>query len=426
MRSPLLPILALSALLGCPGGSGGTDTETSSSSSTTESPTTGAACGDGAIAGDEVCDGDDLGGKTCADVDPNFVGGQLACSNDCMSLDASGCELGGAGSVKLNELSSGGALAGPWMGKGDLVELFNAGTEPVDLSGWQLADDMTLPPDRTYVFPDGTSLGPKQWLVLSEFDMATAEGDFPFGLSQSAIETLVLVTGGGQTVDTVTFDGFAAAVSYCRVPDGTGEWQHCEQTFEAANAAAASYCGDGAKDDGEECDGADLGSTDCAGLGVGFTGGALACTPTCSFDATGCDTGASVVINELESTADDIEIYNDGAAAVDLSGWILTDDFTFVGYDPVMDGNKMIFAPLTSIGAKEYLVVKKGMGQNEHPFGLSADGDTVTLLDPNGQVVDLVTYAMDQAVTSLCRLPDGPDGTWTAVCTPSLGAPNQP
>ena len=51
--------------------------------------TTGQACGDGAITGAEVCDGDDLGGESC--VSQGFIGGTLACSDDCLSYDTSGC-----------------------------------------------------------------------------------------------------------------------------------------------------------------------------------------------------------------------------------------------------------------------------------------------------------------------------------------------
>lgn len=427
-------------LTGCGGGGSGqtetTETETAGSTGsgsttapTTTAPTTTAAegCGNGAIEGDEVCDGADLGGKTCEDIDPLFSSGALVCADDCMSLDASNCELPpGTALVTLNELTSEGALAGPWMGKGDLIELYNAGDMPADLSGWQLSDDMTLPVGKTYVFPDGTTLGPKQWLVLAEFNDVTAEGDFPFGLSQSAVETVVLVGSGGQMIDTVTFDGVKATVSYCRVPDGTGAWQQCDQTFEAQNAAAASFCGDGAKNGAELCDGTDLGGQTCLGLDLGFMGGTLACAPDCTFDATGCDSGSTLVLNELEATNDDIELYNAGNAPVDLSGWILTDDLVDANYNPVADAEKMIFTAQTTLGAKQYLVVKKGMGQNEHPFGLGTTGDTVTLLQPNLQVVDLVAYAMDEATTSYCRLPDGPGGEWTPVCTPTLGAPNQP
>lgn len=429
MTSParLLVLLVLSLGVACGGGSGDTDTE-GGSSSTTDDPTGGQLgdCGNDMIEEGEECDGAELAGKTCSDLDPAYTGGTLACGATC-TFDASGCMVApDQALVRLNEVTSQSVMSGPAAGAPDAIELFNAGGKAADLSGWMLSDDPTFMAAKTYVFPDGTTLAPGAFKVLVSQDPMTMAGDYPFGVSKNTAETITLADAQGGMIDSVLIDGYKARVSYCRLPDGTGAWDQCEQTFGAANMLAATACGNGKLEAPEECDGAALGGKDCKGLGLGYSGGTLACNPKCNFDTAGCTTTSTLVINELESTADDIEIYNDGAAAVDLSGWILTDDFTFVGYDPVMDGNKMIFAPLTSIGAKEYLVVKKGMGQNEHPFGLSADGDTVTLLDPNGQVVDLVTYAMDQAVTSLCRLPDGPDGTWTAVCTPSLGAPNQP
>jgi Protein of unknown function (DUF1566) len=45
-------------------------------------------CGDGVLDGDETCDGDDLGGLTCADL--GYVGGELYCTFTC-GLDPSGC-----------------------------------------------------------------------------------------------------------------------------------------------------------------------------------------------------------------------------------------------------------------------------------------------------------------------------------------------
>lgn len=48
-----------------------------------------AGCGDGSRAGVEACDGDDFGGLTCAHLGQS--GGQLACSGDCRTVDASGC-----------------------------------------------------------------------------------------------------------------------------------------------------------------------------------------------------------------------------------------------------------------------------------------------------------------------------------------------
>ncbi len=51
--------------------------------------------------------------------------------------------------------------------------------------------------------------------------------------------------------------------------------------------APAPVCGDEAIDDGEDCDGDDLGAATCANIGQGFIGGTLSCD-ACAFDTAGC------------------------------------------------------------------------------------------------------------------------------------------
>lgn len=145
--------------------------------------------------------------------------------------------------------------------------------------------------------------------------------------------------------------------------------------------------------------------------------------------AGGCDpaaaSGPSVVINEFTSANDDdIELYNPTDAPVDLSGWILTDDaFVIATYDPAVDEEKYVFPAGTTLPAGGYLVLKKGEDAGEHPFGVSSDGETLTLIDASGAVVDQVTFQKDQAVTSFCRVPDGGDA-WQR-CAATFGAANQ-
>lgn len=404
------------------------DASTSDASTTGATPTdTGeGACGDGQVGAGEVCDGDDLDGKQCADIDAALLGGALACAADCASFDASGCDVDpGAALVAINEVTSKGATDGPYAGMGDAIELVNVGGEAADLSGWQLSDDPTLPPEKTYVFPPGTTLAPGGFRVLVTFDEALMTGDFPFGVSDDKEETLTLADPDGNAMDVLTLAGAAAVVSYCRLPDGTGDWQTCDATFGASNVVASSTCGDGEIGGVEQCDGDDLGEQTCVGLDLGFTGGALACSDACTFDASMCVSDSPVVINELESTEDQIELYNAGNAPIDLSGWIVTDDAVDQDYDPAADLEKLVFAAQTSLAAKQFLVVAKGTRPGQHPFGLGTDGDTVTLLQPNLTVVDQVTYGLDEAASSYCRLPDGPGGAWTVDCAPTLGAPNE-
>ena len=429
--SLLAPLLSFVALAACnPGGgvttaAGGSETgDTSSGEATT--PTGGAACGDDSIAGDEVCDGTDLGGKQCADLG-GYLGGTLACAADCASLDVSGCEVDPlAALVVLNELTSRGALTGPYTDLGDAIELYNAGGGDADLTGWKLSDDPTFPLEKTYVFPPGSTLKGGAYLVLVEIDAVTLEGQLPFGISASNEETLTLADANGVMADQLVVQGADAERSYCRLPDGTGAWQTCDQTLGAANAAASATCGNAKVEPGEDCDGADVGGKTCADLGLGFSGGTLGCSGMCTFDASKCTSDSTVTINELESVDDKIELFNSGAMSADLSGWILTDEVIGPAYDPALDTGKLVFLAATSLAAKGHLVISKGDLPTQHPFGLSAAGDTVSLLRADLTVVSQVTYGDQAAVISFCRLPDGPAGAWTPDCTPTFGATNKP
>jgi len=56
----------------------------------------------------------------------------------------------------------------------------------------------------------------------------------------------------------------------------------CEPTYECHR------CGDGVADASEACDGANLRGASCTTIPGGFSGGTLACTPSCTLDTSGC------------------------------------------------------------------------------------------------------------------------------------------
>ncbi len=67
------------------------------------------------------------------------------------------------------------------------------------------------------------------------------------------------------------------------------------RAFAASNAVVnattqISVCGNGIKEDGEQCDGSDFGGATCTYLG--FTGGALSCSPSCEYNTSNCTTTA--------------------------------------------------------------------------------------------------------------------------------------
>lgn len=154
-----------------------------------------------------------------------------------------------------------------------------------------------------------------------------------------------------------------------------------------------------------------------------------------SSDGTSGTTGGGdslLVINELSSDndgvigADPIELYNAGDVAVDLSGWIVTDDLAAPTdpYDPLLDDEEYVFPDGATLDPGAYLVLVRGDVPDGHPFGLGADGDAVSLLDPTLVVVDFVAYGLAEAAVSYCRIPNGPDGVWQVGCTPTFGDAN--
>ena len=138
--------------------------------------------------------------------------------------------------------------------------------------------------------------------------------------------------------------------------------------------------------------------------------------------------GGDVALNEVladnrngvangRSRPDYIEIRNNTAAPVNLTGWGLSDD--------VLVSNKYAFPAGTTIPAAGRLVVwcdsnfaEPGLHTG---FGLSRNGQTVVLFQGNN-VRDYVTFGPQAADLPIGRVPDGV-GDWTLV-TATPGAAN--
>ena len=96
---------------------------------------------------------------------------------------------------------------------GDWVEICNYGTEPVDVSGWQLGDDKYDKADRVlFTIPQGTTLAPKECLVLytaAEFtsvypSVTNALGPTTIGFGKSEDEVVIL-NAQGQVMHKISY-----------------------------------------------------------------------------------------------------------------------------------------------------------------------------------------------------------------------------
>jgi len=131
--------------------------------------------------------------------------------------------------VLLNEVSP----SAEW------VEIVNAGTVAVDLSGYRVADrsaDGGAPKlDDSAVFPEGSWLSPRAYAVVQGGGVASSAKACPdggqsycvnaaFGISNSKGETLYLVNPKGDVVDSVEYPPKAVATNetWGRLPSGAG------------------------------------------------------------------------------------------------------------------------------------------------------------------------------------------------------------
>ena len=109
----------------------------------------------------------------------------------------------------------------------EFIEIYNVGTNPVDITGWTLSDTSAA---SAFAFPGGTSIAPGEFIVL--FGDTTGATGFagqifsdPDGLIGNGLggpEGVVLKTGGGDTVDSVFSPSPPIGKSLVRIPEGTG------------------------------------------------------------------------------------------------------------------------------------------------------------------------------------------------------------
>jgi len=155
----------------------------------------------------------------------------------------------GGGSIKINEVESNGGIPGDW------VELYNAGTAPIDLSGYIFKDNDDT---HSYAIPLGTVVAPGGYFMLEE-------AAFGFGLGAAESARLYL-PGATTIVDSYSWTAHAST-TYGRCPNGTGAFG----TSATSTKGAANDCGSSGGSGGASGSGGAGG----AGAGVGGSGGAV-------------------------------------------------------------------------------------------------------------------------------------------------------
>lgn len=248
-------------------------------------------CGNGVAEPDEECDGNDLGGMTCADIDSQLVGGSLRCSPGC-KLDASQCTRCGNGQIDTGEECDGQSLGSATCGSLVGVPVCGA-TCRVDY-----ATCVAGPECGNGVID--TSEGEQcDGLLLGIATCASVSTAYSGGMLTCGANCLYDTSGckfsstcGNGTVDAQAgedCDGADLGGANCQslgYPGGTlGCTAQC--THDTSGCSAPTTCGNGAIDGvGEQCDGAALGGQTC--VTAGYADGTLGCTTQCSLDLSGC------------------------------------------------------------------------------------------------------------------------------------------
>ncbi|MEY4511970.1 MAG: hypothetical protein RLZZ450_4092 [Pseudomonadota bacterium] len=287
-------------------------------------------------------------GTACSDGDACTVGEQ--CTNSvCVPGDVVACGVNAK--VVVNEVESSGGVPGDW------IELFNAGTHPVDVSSWALRDNDDM---HNFAIAAGSVIAPGSYLVVDEASLA-------FGLGGA--DAARLFDASATLIDSYSWAAHAA-VTYGRCPNGTGAFANTA----SSTKGTANVCG----------------------------------TPACTPGTLGC----SVVLNEVESSSgvpgDWIELYNQAAAPIDVSGWIVKDND---------DAHSYTLPASSIVPPGGFLIVEEAaLG-----FGLGS-ADSARLFTPSAVLSDTYSWTAHAPIT-YGRCPDG-SGPFASTTASTKGAAN--
>ncbi len=212
-----------------------------------------------------------------------------------------------------------------------------------DLTGWQLAESLT--DENPYIFPEGSTLEARGYLVVTEVTL-DRDGD-----------ALFLLDPNGEPVDEIRFGYQPAGYTLGRLG---GAWTLTVPTLGAANVKQP------------------LGSAE------------------------------EVRITEILAATDKrfredwIELYNDSSLPVALADWRLTDN-------PEGDPEAHRFPPHTYLAGKTFWkLIADGSSADGHvDFALDANGESLALISPDGQIREIVLLSPQTQDTSQAWTFDG-------------------
>ena len=246
----------------------------------------------------------------------------------------------------------------------DAIELYNAGSNTVQLEGMSLTDD---PEQKTkFVFPAGISIPPGGYLVIYA-DTSAGELRTGFGL-QDGGETVQLydtIAAGQTLLDSVTFGIQARDYTIGRTGAARDTWALCTPSLGSANTPVAALAAPSVVRINEW-----LGNID------------------------------------YQLSTDFLELYNPAPLPVAIGGLTVSDDAinypTRHTFPPLSFLNPTGFLRLDAVGAN----ATPG-NASELPFRLNSSFGFVHLSGANGAPIDAIDLVAQTADTSTGRSPNG-------------------
>lgn len=259
----------------------------------------------------------------------------------------------------------------PW------VEIYNAGTNPVSLTGWHLSDNYTNL--TRWAFPADTTIGAGEFRIVwldgepGESTSAALHASFRVPPTNGSLALVFPLAGTPTILDYVNYSDVTADRSLGFHPDG-----------EAGPRQSFFYPTPGVTNN-------------------------PSAPPVRIFINEWMAANTSFLIDPTDGVFDDwFELFNPNSASVNLDGYSLSDRVTGSGRWTIPAG--------TSIPAQGYLLVwaDENVEQNgldadalHAGFKLSQGGEAIALFAPDGSLVDSVTFGSQTNNVSLGRWPDG-------------------
>ncbi len=275
----------------------------------------------------------------------------------------------------------------------DYIEILNQGAASVDLTGYMLSDDEGRP--GKWAFP-GRTIGPGETVLVAASGLSKAgeTGELHASFKLSSLgETVVLSDPSGRMIDRVSLPALENDRAFSRVAEGafTKDFPPTPGFANDAGGLAAT----------------ERALTDSNSTKL-FINEAMA---------------SSRKPNATKSTGDWLELFNASGAAIDLTGYGLSDDPS--------QPRKWQFPAGAQIAPEQYLVVqltgedKANVQKSAYAanFKISyAEGETLTLATPEGKVIDRLPMLGQRAAVSYGRMP-GKNG-YFYMTEPTMGAMN--